>query len=337
MDSDQILLRAINLIEAGNKADGRELLKQTVQAEPLNADAWYIYARYCGKRGLAAEALQQVLKLDPTYPNAREALERIAPETPPPAAELPKPQPAFVTLEKDDPWAESLTPDPGAPPILLGKTPKKKKKGFRIPKWFIATAASLFGCLVFGCLGIGILMIFNRPGSVRAERVPSPVNPLIPVTGSTPHPTLVLRPYQTATSTPDPCTCEAVDAYMNTHLARVNQLLADMDFAANRLKKKTLKASEAETLAQNAARLYEAQRAETIPPCLESYQKEAVKMFWTWQQAASAIQNGDANSALAFIEIISDDSRGLDTKLAKLGVYPSLQACTFAFPTLTAP
>ncbi len=336
MDSDQILLRAINLIEAGNKADGRELLRQAVQAEPLNADAWYIYARYCGKRGQAVEALQQVLKLDPTYPNAREALERIAPEIPPSVAELPKPQPAFVTLEKDDPWAESLTPDPGAPPILPGKTPKKKKD-FRMPKWFIATVASLFGCLVFGCLGIGMLMIFNRPGSVRADAVPSPANPLIPVTGSTPQPTLALRPYQTATATPDPCTCEAVDAYMNTHLARVNRLLADMDFAANRLEKKTLKASEAETLAQNAARLYEAQRAETIPPCLESYQKEAVKMFWTWQQAASAIQNGDANGALAFIEIISTDSQGLDTKLDKLAGYPNLQACTFAFPTLTTP
>ncbi len=336
MDSDQILLRAINLIEAGNKADGRELLRQTVQAEPLNADAWYIYARYCGKRGQAVEALQQVLKLDPTYPNAREALERIASEIPP-AAELLKPQPAFVTLEKDDPWAASLTPDPDAPPILPGKTPKKKKKAVRIPKWFIATAASLFGCLVFGCLGIGMLMIFNRPGSVRAEAVPSPANPLIPVTGSTPRPTLALRPYQTATSTPDPCTCEAVEAYMNAHLARVNQLLADMDFAANRLKKKTLKASEAETLAQNAARLYEAQRAETVPPCLESYQKKAVKMFWTWQQAASAIQNGDANGALTFIEIISTDSQGLDAKLDKLAGYPNLQACAFAFPTLATP
>ncbi len=30
---------------------------------------------------------------------------------------------------------------------------------------------------------------------------------------------------------------------------------------------------------KNAVRLYEAQRAETVPPCLESYQKEAVKMF----------------------------------------------------------
>lgn len=336
MDSDQILMRAINLIEAGNKADGRELLRQTVQEEPLNVDAWYIYARYCGKRDIAVEALQQVLKLDPNYPNARDVLERISPETPPPA-ELPKPQPAFVALEKDDPWAEALTPDPGAPPILPGKTPKKKKKDLRIPKWFIATTASLLGCLVFGCLGIGMLMIFNRPGSVRAETVPSPVNPLIPITGNTPHPTLALRPYETATSTPDPCTCEAVDAYMNTHLARVNQLLTEMNSAANRLKKKTLKASEAETLAQNASRLYEAQRAETIPPCLENYQKETVKMFWAWQQAASAIQNGDANSALAFIEIISTDSQGLDANLDKLTGYPSLQACAFAFPTLTAP
>lgn len=336
MDTDQILLRAINLIEAGNKADGRELLRQTVQADPLNADAWYIYARYCGKRGQAIEALQQVLKLDPNYPNARESLERIAPEAPT-SAEVPKPQPAFVTLEKDDPWAESLRPDPHAPPIVPGKTPKKKKKSFHIPKWSLTAVASLFGCLVFGCLGIGILMILNRPGNVRAEaNYPTP-SPLIPVTGNTPQPTLALRPYQTATPTPDPCTCEAAESYMNAHLTRVNQLLADMDFAAKRLKKKTLKAAEAETLARNAVRLYEAQRAEAVPPCLESYQKEAVKMFWTWQQAASAIQNRDVSGALAFIEIISTDSQGLDAKLAKLGEYHSLQACAFAFPTLTAP
>lgn len=336
MDSDQILLRAINLIEAGNKADGRELLRQTVQAEPYNADAWYLYAQYCGKRSQAVESLEKVLQLEPDYPGARAALERIAPETPPPV-EFPKPQPAFVTLEKDDPWAASLMPDPGVPPVLPGKAQTKKKKGLRMPKWFIATAASLFGCLLFGCMGIGAMMILNRPGNVRAEANPSLASPQIPVTGSTPQPTLALRPYQTATPTPDPCTCAAVDAYMNAHLARVNQLLADMDFAAKRLKKKTLKEQEAQTLARNATQMYEAQRAEKIPPCLESYQKEAVKMFWTWQQASSAIQNGDTNGALAFIEIISTDSRGLDAKLAKLADSPGLQACLFAFPTLTAP
>lgn len=334
MDSDQILLRAINLIEAGNKADGRELLRQTVQAEPYNTDAWYIYARYCGKRGQAIEALRQVLKLDPAYPNAREALERITLEAPPPA-ELPKPQPAFIPLEQDDPWAESLKPDPGAPPILPVKA--QKKKGFRMPKWFIAAAASLFGCLVFGCLGIGMLVIFNRTDKVRAEVNPSPASPLIPVTGSSPQPTLILRPYQTATATPDPCSCEAINSYMNSHLARVNQLLADMDFAASRLKKKTLKEQDAQTLAWNATQMYEAQRAEQFSPCLESYQKSAVKMFWTWQQAAAAIQNGDTNGALAFIEIISTDSQGLDAKLGKLASYPSLQGCNFVFPTLTAP
>ncbi|PWH11764.1 MAG: hypothetical protein DDG60_16440 [Anaerolineae bacterium] len=336
MDSDQILLRAINLIEAGNKADGRELLRQTVQAEPLNADAWYLYARYCGKRSQAIEALQQVLNLDPAYPNAREALERLVAETPP-ATTLPKPQPAFVPLEKDDPWNQALQPDPASAPIVPGKIKKEKKKTVQIPRWFLAALAGLFGCLVLGCIGLGMAVMLNRPGNVRAQAIPSPAGPQIPITGSTPQPTLALRPYQTPTPTPDPCTCQAVETYMNAHLARVNQLLTDMDFVAQQLNKKTLKASEAESLAQNAANLYEAQRAETVPPCLENYQKDAVKMFWNWQEATNAIQNGDANGALAFIEIIVTDSQELDAKLAKLGKYPSLQACTFAFPTLTAP
>jgi hypothetical protein len=336
MDSDQIILHAINLIEAGNKTDGRELLRQTVQAEPYNTDAWYVYAQYCGKRGQAVDALEHVLKLEPDYPGARAALERIAPETPPPA-ELPSPQPAFVALEKDDPWTESLKADGNTPPIVPGKIPTKKKKTAQIPKWFIAATASLMGCLLFSCIGIGALTLVNRPGNARAKPIPSAADNVIPVTGSTPEPTLVVRPYQTPTSTPDPCTCEAVDAYMNTHLARVNQLLTDMNFAATKLKKKTLKEQDTKTLIQNATQMYEAQRTEQIPSCLESYQKDAVKMFWTWQQAVTAIQNGDANGALAFIDIISNDSQQLDVKLAKLANYPTLQACNFAFPTLAAP
>ncbi len=336
MNSDQILLHAIHLIEAGNKTDGRELLKQTVQAEPFNADAWYTYAQFCGNREQAIDALKHVLKIEPEYPGARVALERIAPATPPPV-ELPKPQPAFVTLEKDDPWAESLQPNASTPPIVPGKMPTKKKKKSQTPKWFIASVIVLLSFLVFGCLGISAFVLLNQPENLQVKTIPILDNPVIPVTGHTPEATLTLRAYQTPTSTPDPCTCQTVEIYMNSHRVRVNQLLADMDFAARRLKKKTLNAQETQTLVLNATQMYESQRAESFPPCLESYQKEAVKMFWNWQQAATAIQNGDSNSALAFVNIILNDSQGLDAKLDKLASHPGLQTCNFAFPTLTAP
>lgn len=336
MNSDQILLRAIHLIEAGNKTDGRELLKQTVQAEPFNADAWYTYAQFCGNREQAIDALKHVLKLEPEYPGARAALEKIASATPPPV-KLPKPQPAFVTLEKDDPWAESLQPNANMPPIVPGKIPTKKKKKSQMPKWFIASVIGLLGFLVLGCLGISAFALLNRPGNLQVEAIPTFDNPVVPVTGHTPEATLALRAYPTPTSTPDPCTCEAVEIYMNSHRARVNQLLADMDFAARRLKKKTLNAPETQALVLNATQMYESQRAENFPPCLESYQKEAVKMFWNWQQAATAIQNEDSNGALAFIDIILNDSQGLDTRLDKLAGHPGLQTCNFAFPTLAAP
>lgn len=336
MDSDQILLHAINLIEAGNKTDGRELLRQTVQAEPYNPDAWYIYAQYCGKRDQAVYAIEQVLKLEPDYPGAREALTRIAPDALPPIEQV-KPQPAFVPLEKDDPWVDALRPDANAPAIVPGKIVNKKKKNFQAPKWFIAATASMLGCLFFACLGISALALVNHPGFARTEVISSPVENIIPVTGNTPEPTFTAQPYRPPTATPDPCTCEAVETYMSAHLARVNQLLAEMDTVKNKLNQKGFQAQDAAILTQNASKMYETQRAEQAPPCLESYQKEAVKLFWTWQQATTSIQNKDINGALAFIEIIASDSQQLERKLEKLSSYPSLQVCHFALPTLAAP
>jgi len=263
MEADQMLFHAVNLIEAGNKTDGREMLKRVIGEHPNNADALFVFAQYCGKRSQSITALEQVLLLEPDYPGAREALERI--KLMPPTQPLP-PQTshsAFVALEVDDPWSKALQVDPALPPVVPGKItrPPKKEKQPGLSKGLIAAAAGLFGVLVIVGLALAALLLSGQPPTVLAGAAPSATVESLPAAPATMPPvTLTPRPYHTPTATPDPCTCAAVETYMSSHLTRVNQLLAEMALTTKKLKRNTLKDAELATLVQSATQMYTAGR-----------------------------------------------------------------------------
>lgn len=70
----EALVRAYELIEAGNPEEALTLLRPVLEAEPDNADAWWIYAHAVSDPEEARRALGNVLSLDPGYPEAAELL-----------------------------------------------------------------------------------------------------------------------------------------------------------------------------------------------------------------------------------------------------------------------
>ncbi|MFQ3568082.1 MAG: tetratricopeptide repeat protein [Aggregatilineales bacterium] len=70
----ETLVRAHELIEAGNPEEALTLLRPVLDAEPDNADAWWIYAHAVSDPEEARRALGNVLSLDPGYPEAAELL-----------------------------------------------------------------------------------------------------------------------------------------------------------------------------------------------------------------------------------------------------------------------
>jgi hypothetical protein len=70
----ETLVRAYELIEAGSPEEALTLLRPILDAEPDNADAWWIYAHAVSDPEEARRALGNVLSLDPGYPEAAELL-----------------------------------------------------------------------------------------------------------------------------------------------------------------------------------------------------------------------------------------------------------------------
>jgi|GEM_PF-2042620 hypothetical protein len=65
-----ILTRAYELVEAGQPDEARALLDRLLKEDPGNPDAWWIYAYSVDDPVLARQALNNVLRLNPNYPEA---------------------------------------------------------------------------------------------------------------------------------------------------------------------------------------------------------------------------------------------------------------------------
>jgi hypothetical protein len=73
-DTNQVLTRAYELIEAEHLDEAKALLEPVVTQEKDNADAWWLYAHAVTDTTTARSALQNVLRIDPAYPDANELL-----------------------------------------------------------------------------------------------------------------------------------------------------------------------------------------------------------------------------------------------------------------------
>ncbi len=111
------MMRAYELIEAGKLDDARSILSPILAANKNSPDAWWIYAHAVTDPLTAKDALDNVLRLDPEYPGARELHDQVieqiggkgefAPTPKPAPTVVPKPlapsdEPSFTSLESDD-------------------------------------------------------------------------------------------------------------------------------------------------------------------------------------------------------------------------------------------
>lgn len=73
-DTNSVLEQAYGLIEANKLSEAKALLKPVLETEKDNADVWWVYAHAVDDPETARIALNNVLRLDPSYPEAKELL-----------------------------------------------------------------------------------------------------------------------------------------------------------------------------------------------------------------------------------------------------------------------
>lgn len=84
----QELGRAFELIKQDKVNEAVQILKPITEAEPDNADAWWLLANASAEARDARRALIQVLRINPSYPKARSLLDQLNERFPPRDDEL---------------------------------------------------------------------------------------------------------------------------------------------------------------------------------------------------------------------------------------------------------
>lgn len=74
---DQVLSQAYDMIEQERLEEARRLLKPVLDSHKNNADVWWLYAHAVTDAETARLALNNVIRIDPDYPNANDLLNQL--------------------------------------------------------------------------------------------------------------------------------------------------------------------------------------------------------------------------------------------------------------------
>jgi len=152
MDTSQQLQRAYEAAKAGDRPGARHLVKEVLEVEPNNEEAWYLYARIAGDRQKSIQCLEKVLEINPSHTRARQDLERLSPDSP----------------------KQNF-------PSSSGQKAPQKIRSTKLPGWVWITAAG-FTCIVaVACFGY---ILFA--GALKPSVQPSIPNTRQPLAVSTP-------------------------------------------------------------------------------------------------------------------------------------------------------
>jgi hypothetical protein len=180
----------------------------------------------------------------------------------------------------------------------------------------------------------GMYLLTNM-NTVSASAAPASELPAQPgnISTQTPAPTITPLIFSTRTPTPDPCTCEAVGPYLERSMTRANVMYADLDKLYTEAYRGTLSFEDVNIYGDHAERIYNEERNEVVPYCLEGYHSDVKRVLWNWEQATTAIEDLDRNSIVAFLDNVTVDIENIQKELDKLKDQPSLQSCNFVLPT----
>ncbi len=130
MGSDETksaLSRAFELVENGDYEEARAILDPILDADKNNADAWWIYAHAATDPDEGREALENVLRINPTYPGAAEliaiARERYEPAAEPAEVVPPPPAPAVPPSLPEAEFPDMEPVATASPAVATQETP----------------------------------------------------------------------------------------------------------------------------------------------------------------------------------------------------------------------
>lgn len=126
-NTDIALKQAFDLIEGGNLEDARALLRPILETEKDNADVWWLYSHAVTDPETARLALNNVLRIDPDYPDARDLLDQLV------VQQRAEPSDGILEIDKDPSFI------PAMPSSVPGITPLPPRgdaasKGFSSPE-----------------------------------------------------------------------------------------------------------------------------------------------------------------------------------------------------------
>ncbi|NWF69681.1 MAG: tetratricopeptide repeat protein [Chloroflexi bacterium] len=176
-DANQ-LDRAYQLIEADNLSEARAILGPLVAQEPNNADAWWLYAHALDDPGQARSALQNVLRINPDYPEARSLLETLntqfgglaapaaLPAAPPPLTQPPVQGIKPLSTSAPKPAEDDVPDFSDEEPIDFDEPEEEETPAASSrPRWLMLLVAvlAMIGIIV---VGLFIVALLNPPGTV---------------------------------------------------------------------------------------------------------------------------------------------------------------------------
>jgi hypothetical protein len=169
--SSTLLQQAVQLAQAGQKAEARQLILQFLQTEPNNETAWLWLASVAADQTEYQRALNEVLRLNPSNQRAQQLLAdfeqqyggaaRYArPVTPPPQVSpyAPPQQPVSTPPPQVSPYAMQQPVSPPPPPPVSGvqySPPAPVEVKVKTERRRGCLGCSLPGCGCLGCGGCG--------------------------------------------------------------------------------------------------------------------------------------------------------------------------------------
>ncbi len=165
------LQTAYQLIKDGRKQPAFSLLGSIIQANPDQADAWYLMGFAVDDPQKRLYAFRQVLRINPAHEGAQKQVARLLNPPPPPAS------PSLVMPQAGQPEKPPRPPAP-AGARLEQKQPARKKPASRA--WLWVGMAVIVVCLVVaGAIGAatGAIPAFHTPTPTRVFRTSTPAPP----------------------------------------------------------------------------------------------------------------------------------------------------------------
>ncbi len=173
MGSDETksaLSRAFELVENGDYEEARAILDPILDADKNNADAWWIYAHAATDPDEGREALENVLRINPTYPGAAEliaiARERYEPPAEPEVPAVAPPPPAAPPSLPEAEFPELELAEPASAAASTQETPAVQAQSSRSNLVPLVAIAAVVVIVI-------ILLILILPGGGGAE-TPTP-------------------------------------------------------------------------------------------------------------------------------------------------------------------